>query len=45
MKRWLDERPWIWIVLLIALMLAGAAVTVVIAERGKPEIVRAKGEY
>jgi len=45
MQRWFDERPWIWIVLLIALMLAGAAVTVVIAERGKPEIVRAKGEY
>ena len=44
MRRWLRDRPWIWLVLLLALVLGAAAVLIVIAERNPPEIVRPKGE-
>ena len=38
-KTWLRDRPWIWIVLLLALLLAGAVATLVIAELNRPEIL------
>jgi hypothetical protein len=40
MREWLRERPWIWIVLLLTLLLAGSAATLIIAELNKPEIVK-----
>ncbi len=40
MLEWLRERPWFWIVLLLALLLAGSVATLVIAERNKPTLVR-----
>lgn len=40
MRAWLRERPWIWVVLLLALLVAGSMVTLVIAERNKPIIVK-----
>ena len=43
MKQWLSERPWIWIVLLLVLLMAGSIATIVIAELNKPEIVREEG--
>jgi hypothetical protein len=45
MKNWLRDRPWIWLVLLMAFALGAAAALIVVAERGKPEVVRPKGEY
>ena len=39
MRKWLYDNPWIWIVLLLALLLAGSIATLVIAERNKPEIL------
>ena len=38
-KTWLSDRPWIWIVVLLALLLAGAVATLVIAELNRPEIL------
>ena len=38
-KTWLRDRPWIWIVVLLALLLAGAVATLVIAELNRPEIL------
>ena len=38
-KTWLRDRPWIWIVALLALLLAGAVAMLVIAELNRPEIV------
>jgi hypothetical protein len=43
LRKWLEERPWIWIVLLLALLMAGSIATLVIAELNKPEVVREKG--
>lgn len=40
MLDWLRERPWIWIVLLLALLVAGSMTTLVIAEKNKPTIVK-----
>ena len=40
MKKWLRDRPWIWIVLLLALLLAGSVATLVIAQLNRPEIVK-----
>lgn len=38
-RTWLRDRPWIWIVLLLALLLAGSVATLVIAELNRPEIL------
>jgi len=38
--RWLRDRPWIWIVLLLALLLAGSAATLIIAELNRPTLLR-----
>ena len=40
MKKWLEDRPWIWIVLLLALLMAGSIATLIIAELNKPELLR-----
>ena len=40
MRQWLRDRPWIWIVLLMALLVAGSIATLVIAELNRPEILK-----
>jgi hypothetical protein len=40
MRQWLRDRPWIWIILLMVLLFAGSAATLVIAQLNKPEIVK-----
>ncbi len=40
MKDWLRDRPWIWIVLLLSVLVAGSIATLVIAEKNKPTIVK-----
>jgi len=40
MRRWLRDRPWIWIVLLLAALMGASIATLVIAELNKPEIVK-----
>ena len=40
MRQWLRDRPWIWIVVLMVLLLVGSAATLIIAELNKPEILR-----
>jgi len=40
MREWLRVHPWIWIVLLLAALLAGSCATLIIAELNKPEIVK-----
>jgi hypothetical protein len=40
MRAWLRERPWVWIVVFFAVLVAACAVMVVIAELNRPEIVR-----
>ncbi len=40
MRQWLHDRPWIWIVFLLAFVVGGGVVTLVIAERNKPTIVK-----
>jgi hypothetical protein len=40
MRQWLRDRPWIWIVLLMILLFAGSAATLIIAQLNKPEIVK-----
>ena len=42
MRQWFYERPWIWIVVLLAFIVSGGFVTLVIAERNKPTIVKPK---
>lgn len=42
MRKWLHDRPWIWIVVLLAFVLGGGFTTLVIAELNKPEIVKVK---
>ena len=39
LKTWLRDRPWIWIVLLLALLMAGSIATLVIAELNRPEVL------
>jgi len=40
MKKWLHDRPWIWIVLFMAVLMAGSFATLIIAELNRPEIVK-----
>jgi len=40
MKKWLFDRPWIWIVLFLAFLMAGSFATLIIAELNRPEIVK-----
>ena len=40
MRKWLHDRPWIWIVVFLSCLVAGSIATVVIAELNKPEIVK-----
>jgi hypothetical protein len=40
MRKWIYDRPWIWIVLFLSLLVAGSLTTLVIAELNKPEIVK-----
>ncbi len=42
MRKWLYDRPWIWIVLFLGTLIAGSVATVIIAEVNKPEIVKPK---
>lgn len=42
MRKWLHDRPWIWIVLLLGLLVTSGFVTLVIAELNRPEIVKEK---
>jgi hypothetical protein len=41
-RKWLYDRPWIWVVLFLATLIAANLVTVIIAEVNKPEIVKPK---
>ncbi len=43
MRKWLRDRPWIWIVLLLALLMGASIATLVIAELNRPEIVKPRG--
>ena len=40
MQKWLYDRPWIWIVVLLTLLVGGGMTTLVIAELNRPEIVK-----
>jgi len=40
MRKWLYDRPWIWIVLLLGFLVAGGFTVVVIAELNRPVIVK-----
>ena len=40
MRKWLYDRPWIWIVVLLACVVAGGLATVIIAQLNRPEIVK-----
>lgn len=42
MRKWLYDRPWIWIVVLLTFLVIGGFTTLVIAELNKPEIVKEK---
>lgn len=42
MGKWLHDRPWIWIVLLLAFLVGSGFVTLIIAELNRPEIVKDK---
>lgn len=42
MKKWLYDRPWIWIVILLTLLVASGLVVVAIAELNRPTIVKEK---
>jgi hypothetical protein len=39
MRRWLRDRPWIWIVLFLLVLMAGSFATLVIAELNKPHVL------
>jgi hypothetical protein len=39
-RNWLRHRPWIWIVVFLATLIAGSLATVIIAELNRPEIVK-----
>ncbi|MCP4291534.1 MAG: hypothetical protein GY780_06835 [bacterium] len=40
MKKWLYDRPWIWIVVLLTLLVGGGLFVVALAEINKPTIVK-----
>lgn len=42
MRKWLYDRPWIWVVLFLATLIGASIATVIIAEVNKPEIVKPK---
>ena len=42
MRKWLYDRPWIWIVVLLSFLVIAGFTTLVIAELNKPEIVKVK---
>jgi hypothetical protein len=42
MKKWLHDRPWIWVVLLLAVMTSGSVAMVTIAHLNKPVVVKEK---
>ena len=42
MRKWLYDRPWIWIVILLGFLVAAGLTIVVIAEMNRPEIVKEK---
>ncbi len=42
MKKWLYDRPWIWVVVLLTLLVGGGLFVVVLAEMNKPTIVKEK---
>ena len=42
MGKWLHDRPWIWIVLLLTFLVISGFVVLAIAELNKPEIVKEK---
>ena len=39
-RRWLRDRPWIWIVLLLVALMGASIATLVIAQLNRPEIVK-----
>ncbi len=42
MRKWLYDRPWIWVVLFLGALIGASVATVIIAEVNKPEIVKPK---
>ena len=40
MRKWLYDRPWIWIVLLLGILVGSGCFVVVIAQLNRPEIVK-----
>ena len=42
MRKWIYDRPWIWVVALLGAIVMGGFTTLVIAELNKPEIVKEK---
>ena len=42
MRKWLYDRPWIWVVVFLTVLVAGSMVTLVIAQLNRPEIVKEK---
>jgi hypothetical protein len=42
MIKWLYDRPWIWIVVLLTLLVGGGLFVVGLAEMNKPTIVKEK---
>ena len=40
MRKWLYDRPWIWIVILLGLLVGAGLVVVTIAELNRPQIVK-----
>lgn len=43
MRAWLRDRPWLWVLALCAMLLAGAVAFLAIAERNRPEPAAAAG--
>jgi hypothetical protein len=41
-RKWLYDRPWIWVVLFLGALIGASIATVIIAEVNKPEIVKPK---
>jgi len=39
MKKWLNDNPWIWLVIFFVVMVLGSLVTLMIAEFNKPVMV------
>lgn len=40
MRKWLHDRPWIWIVVFMGFLVAGSLATLIIAEMNRPIIVK-----